>query len=267
MQRYEAQIIGVQPPKGQSGYAHPVFKYEDECGESRTYTRKGGMIITPFSLCRKYIVCRKMKKGKACTYEKEEHRIAPNFWFFVFRCIASFLSFFTPIIGVVTMPMTALYYVGRRFIKVVRAQELHARTEKVAPTKGRLVGYQEKTMELVGGTVHYRYYPIIEYEYEGMVYRHVSRVRQHNIYKKVKLNHNIYVDDWNKMVFDEMEANKQVKLLPEEIKSIRDIAELVPIPAFNSKEKRKKKEEIARENEYINMSSLRFRVIEQPRYG
>ena len=214
--KYKAVVVGLKwSPKQMSKY-RPVFSYEDEYGETKQYVRRKSMERTPFSENRSYIIV----KDKNGTYESTERKLSDRFCFLCLKALMllATIIFHNEAILLLLLSSTATF--AHMFLPgLIRTQigKSKLNTEKI---EGKITSYQKLKRKDDSGNPLYR--PIIEYNYNGNIYTHMSKTTCLLDQYGHQSTCEIFICNSRKVVYDIFEVSQPIFDIKKWVKRFRD---------------------------------------------
>jgi hypothetical protein len=210
MRVYKAMIIGFKKSKNKIGHYHPIFKYEDICGNERTYVRQKSMEITPFTIDKNYLIC---KKGfKTC--ESSEKKMAPRVYFLILRLFLLAIALINHKVAIWTMIINSAVRLIYKVAMVLSKYNLKMKKDIMCRVDGEIIGYKKVCRVKIFNRGYYKYRPLIKYEYNGRDYVHIGTIGCDEEQKAVGSLCKIYVNTERKLVIDEFEINTPLINIP-----------------------------------------------------
>lgn len=200
-----AWIVDFKKSKKRMGYYYPVFEYKDNDGLTRNFTSSICREKTPFTISHPY----RLRKIGYGVYEKEEMKIAPRCYWIVFASILMIISLFGLRLMLSSLCIAVLAISINNIFKILKIDKMHKMTYQTEPIEGKVIGCQRRRYRHIDGAMEDQFYPVIEYEYQGEIYQHVSS-RQDDHSDELGTVCNIYIDAKKRIVFDSYEANTSI---------------------------------------------------------
>ena len=254
-------IIGFKKSKNKIGHYHPIFKYQDDCGGIRTYTRAKSMEITPFTMDKNYIICKKEFE----TYEMSERQLSPRVYFLALRILFLIIAFINPKIAALTVVANFSIRFGYEIAKIIEKYKLKKNKSSMSCVGGKIIGYREVQNKSPINDGQYKYRPMIEYLYKGEEYVHIGSAVCGENQRAVGALCKVYINSKKKMVIDEFELDAPIITTPKlSTKAIQKTYERILARTKRIENERARRKEAKKENAAVNeqldlgMSPLRL---------
>jgi hypothetical protein len=202
---HRAWIIDFKKSKKRMGYYYPVFEYANEDGMTRQFISSICREKTPFTICQPY----RLRKIGYGVYEKEEMQIAPRCYWTAFALILMIVSLFGLRLMLSSICIAVLAISINNVCKILKIDKMQKIAHQTEPIEGKVIGCQRRRYRHIDGVMEDQFYPVIEYEYQGEIYQHVSS-RQDDRSDELGTVCNIYIDAKKRIVCDSYEANTSI---------------------------------------------------------